>query len=264
MAHHSTQTAYERSARRGRSLHAPRACSRRAAAPLLGAASFAAALVMTEPSARAADDGAYGRLDGDLELRAGAGAALAAGGPALCARAAIAYLATAGVYAHYIDALGASSAPASRSFASGIFLQPMFLGRYAKNLENGPARLDLFVDSVALGVGAFWEAGSQAGSDRNPGLELSISVDLPLFSEAQGPFLGLRGALRWRDTELAGADSGHDEQRMLLSLTLSWHQTLGAHLVDTGDRRIAARPSGAWPFKASSPANVARHERISR
>lgn len=218
---------------------APRARTR----VLAGVAAVIAMLVGARPAravpARAVDDGAYGRLDGDLELRAGAGAAFADGGPALCVRGAAVYLATAGVYAHYTDALGAEAAPIARSIAGGVFIQPLFLARYASDLERGSPWLNLLVDSLALGVGAFWEAPPGTGLAPEPGLELSASLDLPLLGHATGPFLGLRGALRWRGPELAGVESARDEQRALVSITLSWHHVVRAHLVDAGDRALA-------------------------
>ncbi|WP_437681345.1 hypothetical protein [Sorangium sp. So ce131] len=226
--------------------------ARRAAAA--GLAGAVAASLAGEPSARAEGDGAHGRLDGDLELRAGAGASFAAGGPALAARGAAAYLSTAGLYVHYTDALGGEAAPAARSIATGVFLQPLFLARYAKNLEHGPPWFDLFLDSFALGVGSFWEAPRGAGLASAPGLELSLWLGVPLLGDATGPFLDVQGALRFRGPELAGDESGREEQRALVSVTLSWHHVLRVHLVDAGDRasargrapaRVAARGEAA-------------------
>ncbi|WP_437491330.1 hypothetical protein WME75_15405 [Sorangium sp. So ce1014] len=219
---------------------------RAAARALAGAAALATVAVAS--TARADGDGAYGRLDGDLALRAGAGASLANGGPALCAHGAAAYLSTAGLYAHYTDAIGAQGATVARSIAGGVFIQPLFLGRYASNLELGTPWLDLFIDSVALGVGSFWEASPGAGLAPEPGVELSLSLDVPLLGHATGPFLGVRGALRWRGSELAGDVSPRDEQRALVSVTLSWHHVVWAHIVDAGDRapaQVAARRSEA-------------------
>ncbi|WP_437785092.1 hypothetical protein [Sorangium sp. So ce1097] len=220
---------------RGSREPAPR---RRARATALAGAAALAALAGAS-TAHAENDGAYGRLDGDLDLRAGAGASLAAGGPALSARAAAVYLQTAGLYAHYTDALGAEGTPVARSIAGGVLLQPLFLARYASDLERGPPWLDLFLDSVALGVGSFWEAPPRAGLAPEPGLELSLSLDVPLLGDATGPFIGLRGALRFRGPELAGAESARDAQRALLSVTLSWHHVLRVHIVDAGDRSYA-------------------------
>ncbi|XXX81162.1 hypothetical protein WMF30_20600 [Sorangium sp. So ce134] len=217
-----------------------------AARALAGAAALAA--LAGASTARADGDGAYGRLDGDLDLRAGAGASFASGGPALCAHGAAAYLSTAGLYAHYTDALGAQGATVARSIAGGVFLQPLFLGRYASDLELGAPWLDLLIDSVALGVGSFWEAPPGGGLRSEPGIELALSLDVPLLGHATGPFLGVRGALRWRGPALEGDASPRDEQRALLSIALSWHHVVPAHIVDAGDRapaRVAARRSEA-------------------
>ncbi|WP_437602837.1 hypothetical protein WMF28_14540 [Sorangium sp. So ce590] len=224
----------------------PARARRAAARALAGAAAIAA--IAAASTARADGDGAYGRLDGDLALRAGAGASLANGGPALSAHGAAAYLSTAGLYAHYTDALGAQGATVARSIAGGVFIQPLFLARYARNLELGTPWLDLFIDSVALGVGSFWESSPGAGLAPEPGVELSLSLDVPLLGHATGPFLGVRGALRWRGSELAGGVSPRDEQRALVSVTLSWHHVVSAHIVDAGDRapaQVATRRSEA-------------------
>lgn len=189
-------------------------------------------------SARAADDGAFGRLEGDLELDIGAGAAFAGGGPALGADLTAVYLSTAGVYGYYTDALGSKGASVARSIAVGAELRPLFLGRFARGLENGPPRLDLFIDSFALGVGTFWHVARGEGIVADPGLEIALSMDFPFFEDATGPFLGVRGALRWRATDLTGRGEGDFIDRgAMLSVTLAWHQVLGVHLVDAQDRR---------------------------
>ena len=214
----------------------------RLAPALLSLALLAALLAVPAPSPARAD--AYGRFDGDLGLRLGAGAALAQGGASLGAQAAAVYLDTAGVYVHYTDALGQDGPAVLRSLATGLHLQPLFLGRYASNLESGPPRLDLLLDSLAIEVGAFWDArrpdataGARAASAWDPGLELALCLSFPLFSDASGPHLDARGALRWRASDLAGFGHGGALDRgALLSLTLSWHQIVPAHLVDAGDR----------------------------
>lgn len=209
---------------------------RRCAAALLCLAALAAAR-----PARA--DGVYGRFDGDLGLRLGAGAAVADGGAALCAHAAAVYLDTAGFYLHYADALGQPGPAVARSLAAGVHLQPLFLGRYASDLERGPARLDLLLDSFALGVGAFWDArrGASGAAEPawawDPGLEIALSLSFPFLPSASGPHIGLRGALRLRAADLDGLGAnGPLDRGALLSLTLSWHQIVPAHLVDADDR----------------------------
>jgi hypothetical protein len=196
------------------------------------------AALAASPPARAGD-GVYGRFDGDVELRVHAGAAFAAGGPALAAQVTALYLSTAGVYAHYTDALGSSGPEVARSIAAGVHLAPLFLARYATFAERGPAHLDLLLDSLALELGTFWDMPRGGSFATTPGIELGLSIAVPFLGSATGPYLGVRGALRWRDADLGGgAGAGHDpaDRGALLSLTVGWHHVLRAHLVDPGDR----------------------------
>ncbi len=196
-------------------------------------AALAAALVaLTAAATSRADDGVYGRLDGDLELRVEAGAGFASGGPALAAGVAALYLGTAGLYAHYTDALGSRAPDVARSIAVGVHLQPLFLARYGSDLEHGPARLDLLVDSFGLEIGSFWSAPRGHGLLAVPGLELATTLAIPILARGNGPFLALRGALRMRQDDAHGAL----DRVGLFSLTLSFHRTITAHLVDAGDR----------------------------
>ena len=194
---------------------------------------LAAALVALGGAATSrADDGVYGRLDGDLELRVEAGAGFASGGPALAAGAAALYLGTAGIYVHYTDALGSLAPDLTRTIAAGMHLQPLFLARYGSDLEHGPARFDLLVDSFGLEIGSFWAAPRGRSLIATPGLELATTIAIPLLARGNGPFLALRGALRMRQDEAYSAI----DREGLFSLTLSFHQTVRAHLVDAGDR----------------------------
>jgi hypothetical protein len=205
---------------------------RRALAPL----SLAAALLAAAP-ARAEGDGVYGRLDGDLGLRLGAGVGFAAGGPGLAVEAGARYLSTAGMYVHYVDGLGSSGPRVRRSIAAGVDLAPIFLARYASNAEHGPAFFDLLLDSFAFGVGAFWDQQRMGPMASRPGVEISLAIAAPLVARASGPYLSLRGALRWRDDDLNGHPGGVSaiDRGAVLSLTLGWHHVVRAHLVDAGD-----------------------------
>jgi hypothetical protein len=191
-------------------------------------------------AAEEADDGAYGRFDGDVALELGAGAAFASGGPVLDVETGAFYLYTAGAYFRYTDALGRESPDVRRALAAGLQLRPLFLARYAKNMESGPARLDLLVDSIAFQVGAFWderrarEGGEGLASE--PGLEFGVGLDLPILGRASGPFVGLRGILRWRTLDLEGkGDPNAVDRGAFLAVILAWHQVLGTHIVDVGD-----------------------------
>ena len=200
---------------------------------------MALAVAMLAPASALAD-GLHGRFDGDLELRVGAGAAIAAGGPMLAADVAARYLCTAGVFVHYADAIGTRGPRVERSIAAGVELAPLFLARYANNLEGGPPRLDLLLDSIAFGVGAFWAAPPHGAFGATPGLELSLGLAIPILPRATGPFLRVRGALRWRDADLApGPESASFIDRgALLSITLGWHHVVGSGVVDPGDGAI--------------------------
>lgn len=216
------------------------------------AAALAALAITTAASAEAradGDDGAYGRFDGDLDLRLDAGVAFAAGGPALAISASALYLGTAGIYAHYTDALGRggptgatagaglAGPTVARSIAAGVVLAPLFLARYATDLEHGPARLDLFLDSLGFALGAFWYAPTGGAIRPDAGLEFAVLLSFPVLPQATGPFVGLRGALRFRPEDFAGTTSGNIVDRgAFLSLTFGYHQLVRAHLVDAGDR----------------------------
>jgi hypothetical protein len=203
---------------------------------LVASAALAAALLSAGRARAQEPDGLYGRFDGDLDLRAHAGVALAGGGPAMAAQLSLVYLATAGVYAHYTDALGSGAPFVARSLAAGLHISPLFLARYASGRERGPAFVDLAIDSLAFEMGAFWAAPNRSEWDEHPGLEVALDAGLPLFAHATGLFLGVRGALRWRPSDfIAGAPGGLADRGAVLSLTLGWHQVLRTHLVDAGD-----------------------------
>ncbi len=194
------------------------------------------ALLSARPARAEGVDGLYGRFEGDLELRAHAGVAFAGGGPALAASLSAIYLSTAGVYAHYTDALSSGGPSVTRSLSAGLHLSPIFLARAAVNGEHGPAFVDLFVDSLAFEIGAFWFTPNRGTWDEHPGLEAALGAALPLIARSTGPFLGVRAALRWRPVDFtAGAPGGIVDRGALLSITLGWHQVLRTHVVDAGD-----------------------------
>jgi hypothetical protein len=197
---------------------------------LAGAAAFAAS------PAAAEEDGAYDRLSGDLDLRAGVGAAFGRGAPSFAATGAAVYLATAGVYVHYADALGHASTPVGRSIATGVHVQPVFLARYATDGERGPAHLDLFLDSFAFELGAFWSAPQGKPLEEEPGVEIALAAGVPILPRSNGPWIDVRGALRWRSSDLRRPGVADALDRgCLLTLTLGWHQVARVHLVDAGD-----------------------------
>lgn len=206
---------------------------------LLPALALAAA-ILAPKDARAEGDGVYGRLEGDLGLRLGAGAALSAGGPMFVVDAGFRYLCTAGLFVHYADAVGTDGPRVKRSIAGGVEIAPLFLARYLTNLQSGKPYLDLFVDSFAFGLGAFWDEPRTGTWSTKPGVEISLGFALPILPRASGPYLGVRGALRWRDGDLTGTHAGPNviERGALLSITLGWQQLVSTHLVDSGDGQL--------------------------
>lgn len=208
----------------------------RVRAPGLATATAVAVALSAGRASAAEDDGVYGRLDGDLELALGTGVAVADGGPALAVRGSLVYLWAAGIYGLYTDALGTDAASVERSIATGVHFRPLFLGRFGSNAEQGPAHLDLTLDSIYLELGVVWDHRRREDPDGRPGLELGAGLAFPLLPDANGPFVGVRGALRYRDSDLTGhATDDLIEQGALLTITLSWRQVVTTHLVDAGD-----------------------------
>ncbi len=185
------------------------------------------------------DDGAYGRYDGDLDLRIGAGAAFMQEGPAFSAFGSAMLLSSAGVYVNYLDAFD-ESRKVPRSISAGVVIEPMFLARTAFNLEIGSGRLDLLIDSFAIGLGAYWTIPKLPTTPYNdPGIEFSLGFGLPFLPRASGPVLGVKAALRASPAAMAGTEKfGLMEQGAYLSLTLAWRQLVTTHLVDARDRAV--------------------------
>lgn len=202
--------------------------------PLLG---LALGLVGAPATARA-DDGVYGRFEGDLLLSAGAGAGLAAGGPSFAAEGRALFLSSVGPYLAYADGFGSEGPDVARRLGAGVSVAPLFLARYASDAERGPAWLDLFVDSLALDAGVAWLAPAGGTLDETPGLELAVALAVPLGAHATGFFLEPRLALLLSDAALRGDPRGPlPDAQAAVTLTLAYHAIVASHLVDAGDRR---------------------------
>lgn len=211
--------------------------ARRVVRDVVVAAIFGGALAA--PGRAEAGDGAYGRLDGDLNLSLGAGAALAAGAPSFAARASAVYAEIAGLHFDYADAIGQAEARVDRSIATGVTLKPLFWARFASAWQTGIARLDLFIDSFVFEIGPFWAAPHERSFVAEPGLEIAAGIGFPILADATGPFIEVRGALRYRREDLRGAaPSDLVEQGALLTFTLAWHHIVPAHIADAGDRLV--------------------------
>lgn len=219
---------------------------RRRASSVAAAAAVLVGLAVAPRRAEAADadDRTLGRIDGDLAIAAGLGAALGPREPRLLADARLRYLSTVGVYGTYEDAasFGLVSDP-RRVVATGLELRPLFFARWLRGIQTnrlpgvlGP-RFDLFVDSFALELGVAFQEPARDGRFRGvPGLEAGLGVEVPLFPSATGLFLGVRGKARFSDRALGGLPlDGPADRALVLGLTLGWQQVFRGHVVDAGD-----------------------------
>jgi hypothetical protein len=170
---------------------------------------------VSAPSDPHPGDGAYGRLDGDLDLALGVGPSFGFtdGKAALSFRGSVHWLTIAGIYALYQEALP-EAAQLQRRLGVGIDVRPLFLVRWPRGLERGPALLDLTLDSLSLGLGmSFGEEVDRAFGSRH-GFETSLGFGVPLTLNASGPWLEVRAG--------AVLPSSLESEASLMAL-LSWH-----------------------------------------
>lgn len=162
-------------------------------------------------------DGVYGRFDGDVFLGVGAGVELDAGVRVGGLVRALFYQ-SAGVVAGFAQATS-SDASLERVGFVGAELRPLFLPRFALDLEGMGPFFDLTLDSLSLGAGVCFPA-EEAG-DADAALEFSMGLGVPLFLRANGLWLEARAALR----PALSADSGQ------LFLLLSWYEAIETAIV---------------------------------
>lgn len=166
-------------------------------------------------SVRSGSDGVYGRFDGDLDLGVGAGTRFDAASEqlALGSRLSAHYFSLAGLFVEYADALGQDQG-AVRSLGFGVDVRPLFVPRWAMDLQQGGAFSDLTLDSISLALGAYYAQpqGWDFGDER--GFTASLGFGLPLALRASGPWLELRGGLDFPDG---------GETRGVVTALLSWH-----------------------------------------
>ncbi|MFO7177961.1 MAG: hypothetical protein DIU78_004590 [Pseudomonadota bacterium] len=166
-----------------------------------------------------AHDGVYGRFDGDLFLTLGAGIDVGGGARVGAVGRALLFH-SAGVTLGYARALG--EADVEQLGFVGIELRPLFLPRFALDLETNSPLVDLTLDSLALGVGGFFAEERSDSGRRRAGVEATLGFGVPLFAEARGPWIEARGALRPALHGPAGQ----------VFVFLSWYEPLLSPLVD--------------------------------
>lgn len=188
-----------------------------------GAAALLGLLLAPERAAAewppsAEDDGVYGRFRGDTDLSLKLGGMLRDDGFAGSVGGSAHYYSLLGITADYSESL-ASDAADARSFSVGLELRPLFLPRWVLGLERGPAWLDLTLDSLAAGFGAYFSDAEVDGRNTH-GSWLSLGAGVPLLGSALGPWLELRGLRRFPD-QTAALDAHN-----ALFVYLSWHHIL--------------------------------------
>jgi hypothetical protein len=209
--------------------------------PVVAAAAAVLAVCARDASAAGGGiDPSYGRIDGDVAVVFGVGAVVAPRGPRVETELRLRYLETAGFFVTYEDGevWGSASAP-RRALTTGFELRPLFLFRWLKGHELQRARLDLALDSIGLELGTIFDQPAGTGFASRRGVEVGIGIELPILERASGPWIGVRGALRWSEDALAsGVVRGAEDRQGILAITLAWHQTLAAHVVDIGDEAV--------------------------
>jgi hypothetical protein len=184
------------------------------------------------------EEPSHGRIDGDITLVGGLGAAVTPRGIRAAADLRLRYLDTAGIVVTYEEGglFDATTEP-QRLLTAGLELRPLFLGRWLQGYETRSAGVDLVLDSLGIELAAVFaqHAGGPFASDM--GVEAGLGLEVPLLGVASGPWIGLHGGVRWSDAALAsGMVRDATDRAAFVALTLAWHQLFQAHIVDLGDR----------------------------
>jgi hypothetical protein len=175
------------------------------------------------PDLRPTTDGSYGRFKGDLDLGLALGAELDDGSARGAARVSLHYFYTAGLYFTYRDRLN-DGGELRRVLSLGIDMRPLFIPRWAKNMQQGPSVLDLALDSLSLGLGAFWDQPQMGSFGKERGFESSLGFGVPLSGQAEGPWIESRAQL---------AFLGLDSARAQFLLLLGFHAFFASPLTRT-------------------------------
>jgi len=192
-----------------------RAVSRGALALTCGLGISSSADARWPPASEA--DGVYGRFHGDTDLSLKLGGLVSDGHLSGSVGASAHYYSMVGITGDYSENLTAEGSHA-RSMAVGAELKPLFLPRWVLGFERGPAWLDLAIDSVCLGFGAYF-ADTPVAGDSTRGVWFSAGLGVPILGDATGPWLELREVRRFPDPGQPG-EPAHNA----LLLYLSWHQ----------------------------------------
>ena len=191
------------------------------------------AVVVVSEARRNDADASYGRLDGDSAMAVSAGATFDVRGVRASLDVRYRYIQTVGVFVTYEEGFNAGAEPV-RLGVAGFELRPLFLGRYLEGLETSHPRLDMLLDSFALEVGAFVGEPAARNFGDVAGLSFGVGFELPLLPRASGPFIALRGGVRWsREALSAATPATIDVIACVLNVAVGWQAIFGGHIATT-------------------------------
>jgi hypothetical protein len=173
-------------------------------------------------SAESTSDGVYGRFDKSFDLGVHAGAEIHDAGAAAALRATLHHFWMAGIYTGYSDAFGGEAFGGSRAVSFGVDVRPAFIPRWSKDMEQGSSFLDLTLDSISIGLGAYFRTPPDAPFGERRGFELSLGFGLPLVGKAAGPWIGVRSLFRWEDSR-----QGNLSAHASILATFGWQFPIG-------------------------------------
>jgi hypothetical protein len=204
---------------------------------LATAALAACGACAVEARADGRTEATYGRVAGDITLGAALGGAVASGGPRVEGELRMRYLESAGIFATYEDGSFMGGADPQRVLAAGFELRPLFLARWLKGHESEQPFFDLTIDSIGIELGATLVQPASASFGARSGIEVGLGVEMPLGTEADGPWIGVHGGVRWSDEALAsGRVDGASDREGYLALSFAWHKVVETHVVDVSDQ----------------------------
>lgn len=157
-------------------------------------------------------DGDYGRMADSWTLALAADAELGPGGPRPNLRFSAHHAWMTGGYMSF--AAPPSFDGSAWLVAAGIDLRPLFVPRWSQDMERGPDWFDLWLDSISLGLGAYWQRSPET-VPHALGFESSLGCAFPLSARAHGLWFDTRAVVRIPDAPKA-AD-------WAAQLGLSWH-----------------------------------------
>ena len=175
-------------------------------------------------------DGVYGRFSGDLDVGFGVGAEIDGDSTRAAGRLSLHYFSMAGVTLGYAEDVGGEHPRLTRALSLGVDLRPAFIPRWSQGLEDGPGFVDLAIDSISLGLGAYWAAPPVGALGDERGFELSGGLGVPLFGRANGLWLEGRAIARWTEPS-----PRHDGPRTATLLLLTWHGFVSTPLTRGAD-----------------------------